>query len=243
MRPASASLTVTSRVQWTSFVQKTNHKDYIKPLACEAGDRGGRPPAGFENFQGNSVFQGKRKLLKNPEKWKIHIQYSEIRAPSVFQGKRKLLKNPECKKYIQHSEKFQNNSVFQGKRKLLKILNNKKYIQYCEFRAPFVFQGKRKLLKTPECKKCIQYSEKFLGNSVFFRASAVAQKSWIVKNIFNTVKNFRETLFSGQAKVVKNPECEKYIHYNENFQGNSVVFRASASCSKIVNCEKNFNAV
>ena len=28
-------------------------------------------------------------------------------ALSVFQGKRKLLKNPECKKYIQYSEKFQ----------------------------------------------------------------------------------------------------------------------------------------
>jgi len=110
-------------------------------------------------------------------------------------------------------------------------------------RTNSAFQDERKLLKTPECKKYIKYSEKFLGNSVFFRASAVAQKSGIVKNIFNTVKNFRETLFSGQAKVVKNPECEKYIHYNENFQGNSVVFRASASCSKIVNCEKNFNAV
>jgi len=33
---------------------------------------------------------------------------------SVFQGKRKLLKTPECKKYIQYSEKFQGNSVFQG---------------------------------------------------------------------------------------------------------------------------------
>jgi len=28
---------------------------------------------------------------------KICIQYSEFRALSVFQGKRKLLKNPECK--------------------------------------------------------------------------------------------------------------------------------------------------
>jgi len=28
----------------------------------------------------------------------------------------------------------------------------------------------------------------------------------MVKNIFNTVKNFRETLFSGQAQAVKNPE-------------------------------------
>ena len=31
------------------------------------------------------------KILNN----KKHIQYSEFRAPSVFQGKRKLLKNPE----------------------------------------------------------------------------------------------------------------------------------------------------
>jgi len=43
-----------------------------------------------------------------------------IQGPSVFQGKGKLLKNPECKKYIQYSEKLQGNSVFQGKRKLLK---------------------------------------------------------------------------------------------------------------------------
>jgi len=28
---------------------------------------------------------------------KIDIRYSEFRAHSVFQGKRKLLKNPECK--------------------------------------------------------------------------------------------------------------------------------------------------
>ena len=43
-----------------------------------------------------------------------------LRANSVFQGKRKLLKNPECKKFIQYSENFQGDSVFQGKRELLK---------------------------------------------------------------------------------------------------------------------------
>jgi len=31
-----------------------------------------------------------------------------------------------------------------------------------------------------------------------------------------------ETLFSGQAQVVKNPECKKYFQHSENFQGNSV---------------------
>jgi len=38
------------------------------------------------------------------------------RANSVFQDKRKLLKNPECKKYIPYNEHFQGNSLFQGKR-------------------------------------------------------------------------------------------------------------------------------
>jgi len=38
---------------------------------------------------------------------KMYIQYSEFRGLSVFQGKRKLLKNPECKKYIEYNEKFQ----------------------------------------------------------------------------------------------------------------------------------------
>jgi len=56
---------------------------------------------------------GYSKLLKNLE---IYIQYSKFRAPSVFQDKRKLLKNSECNKYIPHSEKFLGNSAFQGKR-------------------------------------------------------------------------------------------------------------------------------
>ena len=33
-----------------------------------------------------------------------------------------------------------------------------------------------------------------------------------------------KTLFSGQAQIVKNPECKKYIHYSENCQGNSIFF-------------------
>jgi len=35
-------------------------------------------------------------------------------ANSAFQGKRKLLKNPECKKYIPYSENSQGNFVFSG---------------------------------------------------------------------------------------------------------------------------------
>jgi len=65
----------------------------------------------------------------------------------------------------------------------------------------------------------------------------------MVKYIFNTVKNFRGTVFSGQAHADKTPEYKKYIHYSENFQSSSIFVRASASCSKIVNCKKMFNTV
>ena len=93
-----------------------------------------------------------------------------------------------------------------------------------------------------------------------------------VKSIFNTTKNFRANLFSWQAPLLKNPECEIYIQYSEKFQVKfcfqgkrklfkilnvksifttvkifgvtlCFFFRASASYSKIVNCEKIFNAV
>jgi len=57
-----------------------------------------------------------------------------LRANFVFQGKRKLLKNPECKKYVQYSEKFKGKLCFSGQAESCsKILNVKKYIQYSVF--------------------------------------------------------------------------------------------------------------
>jgi len=50
----------------------------------------------------------------------MYLQYSEFRAHSVFQGKRKLLKNPECEKYMQYTETFQGKLCIQRKSKLLK---------------------------------------------------------------------------------------------------------------------------
>jgi len=37
-----------------------------------------------------------------------------FRTHAVFQGKRKLLRNPDWKKYIQYSEKFQGTHCFSG---------------------------------------------------------------------------------------------------------------------------------
>jgi len=62
----------------------------------------------------HTVFQGKRKLLKNPE-CKKYIQYSKkFQGKLCFQDKHKLLKNPECKKYFQYSEEFQGKLCFSG---------------------------------------------------------------------------------------------------------------------------------
>ena len=52
---------------------------------------------------GNTVFQGKCKLLKNPELKIILNTVKYFRAISVFQGKRKLLKNPELWKHFQYT--------------------------------------------------------------------------------------------------------------------------------------------
>jgi len=91
-----------------------------------------------------------------------------FRAHSVFQGKRKLLKNPECKTYIQYSEKFQGTLFFGASASCSKILNVKRIFNTVKnFRAHSAFQGKRKLLKNPECQTYIQYSEKFQAHSVF----------------------------------------------------------------------------
>jgi len=62
-------------------------------------------------FSGQAQVTQNSRIIKN-----IFNTVKNFRAPSVFQGKRKLLKNPECKKYIPYIEKFLGNFVFQGKR-------------------------------------------------------------------------------------------------------------------------------
>ena len=71
------------------------------------------------------------------------------------------------------------------------------------FRAHSVFQGKRSSSKLQKVKNI--YSMQWIQCKLRFSGQAqVVQKSWMEKNIYNTVKNFRVTLFPGQAQVVKN---------------------------------------
>ena len=53
-------------------------------------------------------------MLKSPECKTILKTVDNFKSNSAFQGKRKLLKNPELKKYIQYSEKFYGKLCFSG---------------------------------------------------------------------------------------------------------------------------------
>ena len=89
-------------------------------------------------------------------------------------------------KYTQSSEQSQGTLCFSGQAQGAKILTDKKYIQY---------------------------SEKFYGKLYFSGPVQVAQNFWMMKNIYIfTVKNFRaHSIFLGKHKLLKNPECAKYI--------------------------------
>ena len=79
----------------------------------------------------------------------------------------------------------------------------------------------------------------------FFRESASCSKILNDKKYMISTVNSGHPLFfrASACKLLKTPECKKYIQYSEKFQGKLCFFRASASCSKIVNREKKFNTV
>jgi len=52
-------------------MQPANDSPLVEVSGTNIGVRGGKRQP--QKFQGSSVCQGKRKLLKNPERWKIFI--------------------------------------------------------------------------------------------------------------------------------------------------------------------------
>ena len=189
----------------------------------------------MKRFRAHSVFQGKRKLLKKPE-CKKYIPYSEFKATLFFRASASCSKILNVKSIFNTLKNFRTHAVFQGKRKLLRNPEWKKYIPYSEkFQGTLCFQGKRKLLKKPECKKYIPYSE--FKATLSFRANASCSKILNVKSIFNTVKNDRaHSVFQGKRKLLKKPECKKYIPYSE-FKA-TLFFRASAKLLRNPECKK-----
>ena len=95
-------------------------KGVFCPLNHKRARRGvGRPPPDLKIFRANSVFRASASCSEILNVKRISNTVKSFRAHSVFQGKRKLLKNPECKKYIQYSE-FRATLFLRASTKLLK---------------------------------------------------------------------------------------------------------------------------
>jgi len=107
----------------------------------------------------------------------IHIQYSEFRAHSVFQGKRKFLKNLECKKYMVKNngtkyfntvKNFRTNSVFRASESCWTILNDKKYFNTVNnFRATLLFKVSASCSKILNVQNIFSTVKNFRVNCVF----------------------------------------------------------------------------
>jgi len=165
----------------------------------------------LKNFRAHSVFRASASCSKILNVKSIFNTVKIFRAHAVFQGKRRLLKNPESQKYIQYSAKRQGLLFFRASGSCSKILNVESI-----FNTVKIFRTHAFFRASASCSKIL--NAKISEHSVF-RASASCSKILNVKTIFNTVKNFRALYFQGKRKLLKNPECKKYIKYSENFQG------------------------
>jgi len=64
----------------------------------------------------------------------------------------------------------------------------------------------------------------------------------MIQNMHSISEFKAHSVFQGKRKLPKNPGCKKYIVNTVKFLV-KLFFRASASCSKMLNGEKIFNAV
>jgi len=73
----------------------------------------------------------------------------------------------------------------------------------------------------------------FRANSVF-RALQVAQKFWMIKNISIQWKSPGQLYFLGKCKLLTTPDNKKYIFNTVKNSRATLLFRESASCSKLL---------
>ena len=80
------------------------------------------------------------------------------------------------------------------------------------------------------------------GQTLFSGQAQVAQKSWMIKKYFNSVKNSRATVFRASASCSKILNVKNIFNTVKNCRA-TLFFRASASCSKILNVKSIFDTV
>jgi len=146
------------------------------------------------------------------------------------------------KNYIQSREKIQGKLCFQRKRKLLKNPECKKYIPKGELRQLYFSRQAQSFSKILNVKDILNTVKNFRSHSVF-RASARCSKILNKKYIQYSEKIQDTLFFHGKRMLLKNPECKKYIQYSEKFQGTRCFSGQAQMCSKILNIKSIFNTV
>ena len=138
------------------------------------------------------------------------------------------------KNYIFNTVNSGHTLCFRASASCSKIRNVKKHLIQWKFSGETLFSVQAQVFKNPECKKIFN-TVKISGQLPFFRASASCSKIRNVKkNKFNTVKNFRTTLFSGQAQVAqKSWTAKKFSIFNTVYihLGVICVIRATVVCN------------
>jgi len=104
--------------------------------------------------------------------------------------------------------------------------------------------GQAQVAQNSRMDKIFRYSEKFQGTLCFSRQAQVVQKSWMINNISIHWQISRHTLFfRASASCSKILNDKKYIFSTVKNLRYTLFFRASASCSKILHVKSMFNAV
>jgi len=157
-----------------------------------------------------------------------------------------LLKNPECKKRIHSIQwKFSMQTLFSGQAQVAQKSWKIKIFQCNEkFQGKLCFSGQAKLLKK-WCEWYKKHSIQWIQGKLCFsgQAQSCSISPWMLKNIINTVKNFRaNSVFQDKRKLFEILNDKKYILNTVN-SGHTLFFRASTSYSKILHVKSISNTV
>jgi len=83
----------------------------------------------------------------------------------------------------------------------------------------------------------------FSGQTLFSVQVQVARKSWMIQNISIQWKIPGQFCFHGKCKFLQNLEWQKVFSIQGKSSGHTLFFRASTSCSNILNVKIIFNTV
>ena len=160
-----------------------------------------------------------------------------IQGTLCFSGQAQVAQKSEWWKIFQYSETFQGELSFSGQAQVAQkpwMIKNIS-IQWAISGQLLFFRARVSCSKILNDKKCI-FNTVTSGHSLFFRASASCSKTLNDKKIFQFREKFEgNSCFSGQAQLAQKYWMMKRCVFNTVNSGHTLFFRASASCSNIVN--------